>query len=172
MVNSKYYKVIEENNKLPYAYYILKIKWNVNNIIKKETNKNGFIIQKVSVINTTGIKGLPEEDYYEAWKVINGKIENVNNYEYDDIFSFYPDFMIEDCKSDSLGRNGIIKYECDIYWINSESIFYNLVELWNNDVVYACDLKSVYLKDINYRFKNSLFTRKFIHIINYGNKKR
>lgn len=171
MVNNKYFKILEENNNMPYAYYILKIKWNVKNIIGKDKNTDGYIVQKVCVTNTTGLNGLPEEEYYEAWKVVNGKIENPKKLDYDDIFSFYPSFLIEECKMDSLGKNGIINYKCNIYWINSKSKYYKLIELWNNEVLYACDLKSVYLKNIDYRFTNSLFTRNFIHIVNYNIKK-
>ena len=164
---SKYYEIIEEDNDKPYAYYCLKIRWNVLNIINNDINNNGYIVQKVNIINTTGLKGLPEEGYYEAWKVINGKIDNPKNYNYDDNFIFYDKMFINECRNISRGITGEITYLCEVFWINSNNMLYDEINLWKNDVLYAGDLKSIYESNFKYKFKNAIIYRQFSHKVKY-----
>lgn len=167
-MQKRYYKIIREDNDKPYAYYLLKILWNVDNIIN-DNCKNGYIVQKVNITNTTKIKGLDDIEYYEAWKVINGKVENIDNYDYDDIFMWYDSFTMDMCLEHSKGKKGEISYYCEVFWVSENNILYEEVNLWKKGIPLARDLKSILASEFKYDLGTPIFCRKFTHKVDYDN---
>ena len=73
-MNRNYYEIVECNNERKDANYCLKIKWNVKEI-SGYCNAEGFIVQRVELIDETGIISNYNGPYFEAWKVKDGKTE-------------------------------------------------------------------------------------------------
>lgn len=163
-MENKYYKIIEKDNDKPYAYYVQKIKWIVKNIID-DNCLDGYIVQKVKLVNNTKIRGIDDKEYFEAWKVNNGIIENETSY--DDCFMWYPSYLIEDCKENSKGKKGKIGYYCEVYWISKLNPLFNKVDLWGHEVPEALELKSIMANKIDFKIDKPLFIREFIHNVNY-----
>lgn len=172
-VVKNYYSIVEEDNDRPYAYYLQRIKWDLNKIVK-EYGKDGYIVQKVSFSNNTGIgiKVSYGEDYYEAWKVINGHME-YGDFKYDDEFSCgYPieiSEFLDGCKEDSIGKKGKIQYICEVYWVEMGGIEYEEVMKWKTGPIgnAARELPSIAVKDCKVIFKRLLQKRDFIHTVDY-----
>lgn len=172
----KYFEKKEYDNNKSFAYYILGINWIPQNIIDDE-EKNGYIVQKVRFLNTTGINMNREKNndikYYEAWKVENQKVVKQNPQDYDDEFSYGNKYILEDCIRNSLGKSGIIKYSSQVYWISEKNNLYNIVNQWEeNKVEMSNGLKSTYLKDCPELEKcQPIFKRAdFIHKVSFTQK--
>ena len=173
----EYFKEKEpkENNQ-PYAYYLLGIHWIPHNIIN-DGEKNGYIVQKVKFLNTTGIKinqdNKDDFEYYEAWKVENEKVVNMGQAEFDDAFLYGNKNVIGDCIRNSLGKIGIIKYSSQVYWISEKNKIYNIIDKWKeNKVKMSGGLKSEYVNECHELEKcKPIFNREdFIHEVNFCNK--
>ena len=159
----EYYKVRgKPDNDKPYAEYYLGINWLPKQIINDQYLK-GYIVQKVKIFNNTGIENISNIEYYEAWKVINGKIdyngkENIN---VDDAFSFFSEIDQSSTIKLSLGKCGIIKYDAVVYWINFKDPLYEKIDCWKyGGVREAGDLKSALVsKCPELALYNPIFTR-------------
>ena len=171
-----YYVVVEEDNSRPYAHYLYRIRWDLDRI-STDFGRDGYIVQRVSFCNDTGIdiKVSFEGDYYEAWKVINGKME----YEeagYDDEFSSgYPielEGFEEGCREDSIGKKGNIQYNCSVFWVDKGSNEYKEIMKWKKGAVgnAARDLPSISAKECKLVFKRLIQERHFTHNVNYMNE--
>lgn len=163
-------------NYRPYAYYSLGILWIPHNIIN-DGEKNGYIVQKVKFLNTTGIEINRENnddfEYYEAWKVENEKVVNMENAEFDDLFSYGNKYVIGDCIRNSLGKTGIIKYSSQVYWIGEKNKIYNIIDKWEEDrVPMSNGLKSVFVNECPEieNYKPIFYRDDFIHHVNFCNK--
>ncbi len=173
----EYFKEKEpkENNQ-PYAYYFWGIHWIPNNIIN-DGEKNGYIVQKVNFLNTTGIEinqdNKDDFEYYEAWKVENEKVVNMGQAKFDDEFSYGNKYIIGECIRNSLGKIGIIKYSSQVYWIGEKNKIYNIIDKWEeNKVKMSNGLKSEYVNECHELEKcKPLFSREdFIHKVNFCNR--
>lgn len=173
---SEYYKINPKNdidNDKPYAYYYLGIDWIPKAIINDKCN-DGYIVQKVTLTNTTGIINIPEKiDYYEAWQVENGQcVENGNN-EPDDKFSFADKCLTGEIISKSIGRVGEIKYSTEVYWISKVNELYKIVNDWKYGAVrLAGELKSILVEKCPELHKcTPVFERpEFVHKVSFLDK--
>lgn len=90
------------------------VKWNVENICGGQLD--GYILQHM----TTDIFG-EKSDYYEAWQVENGIVEQCVEdgkiCEHDDLWAFtYMNFICEDEVQDYMNKpNAVVKYGSKVY---------------------------------------------------------
>lgn len=174
---SEYYEIDPKNdvdNNKPFAYYCLGINWIPEAIINDRCN-DGYIVQKVNLTNTTGIRGIPEEiDYYEAWKVEKGQcIECRKNNESDDNFLFFGKYFIGEAIAKSIGKKGCIKYITEVYWISKINDLYKTVDEWERGTVsLAGELKSVLVENCSKLHKcTPVFKRpEFVHNVIFLDK--
>ena len=122
--------------------------------------RNGFIVQRVEVVDPYKLLTGYEKPYYEAWKVKQGEIcyyeESYN--EYDDSFSNCwngDSFGIEIAKETFSKKMEIykkktasVKYNCLVYWIEENSISSQVIQNWKRGeeigIMMAGKLKASY----------------------------
>lgn len=118
-----YYRVISCKDDVDH-----KIKWNVISIAK-EKFATGFVLQHMRI--KSNILSVKNEEYWEAWSVRNGQIEDDDN-SYDDNWSPIPSYFILECRSAiQSSKDGLICYDSEVYWIPKGTVAYNEVSLWN-----------------------------------------
>lgn len=171
-------------NDRPYASYCLRIEWIVENIIYGEC-QDGYIVQKVKISNDTGVSGIENKEYYEAWKVVSGKCEKNNNENYDDEYLGYfeskhsyegiPDPVVMGIVN-SIGKVGEIIYSAEVFWISKQDYVYEIVEDWTpGKVPEANQLKSEYVNECPEFSKHKpKFSNKrddFVHIVEFNDEK-
>lgn len=164
--------ITEEDNSKPYLYYIQAGYWNVKAIAKKQA-ACGYIVQEVIIINTTGILCIDKiEHYYEAWRVTNGRCEEYEDDNPDDTFRCGIAEMKDEMIKMSLGKSGVVKYECNVYWIDENDYHFDIVDTWQERTVnYAAKLKSIWadqcteLEDMK-----PIYEREFIHSVHFMEK--
>ena len=148
MTNEKYLTAVSS----PETYIDFKIKWNIS-AISGEKSQTGFIIQHMHI--DSHIDCVPGCDYWEAWHVTNGPIEQDNG-SYDDNWSPLPSFLIEDFRDEINASDGIIKYCSEVYWIPQDSDIYAVVSTWQREVVghagnlrmthqFSCDVEQYFV---------------------------
>ena len=167
-MESRYYKIIHEDNFEKYACYDLSIHWNVEEIAGK-SNANGFIVQEVDIKNTTSIKGLSDIAYYEAWKVENGNFIYHCEKEPDDSFA-WGNWCCKSMMTNSINKKGTITYKSKVFWVDRDSKLFVLIEKWKEETVFeAGKLKSVYKNDCNeFIHEYPVFIRPdFIHYVDF-----
>ena len=136
-MNEKYYTTIQLRNR----EFDLIINWNIP-VIAKGDNKTGFIIQHIII--ESHIDCIHDNDYWEAWQVINGDIEQGSAC-YDDSWSPIPSFLIAECADAINASDGLAIYRSNVYWIPRGSEIYNIVEQWHPDLQSpAQELKMTY----------------------------
>ncbi len=157
-----FFDIIDENNNLPYAAFYHKIKWNVT-AIAGHKNANGYIVQKVNYFDSLNISASCN-DYYEAWTVCDGICKDTNMLSYDDSFSLDALYDISPLKN-SLGKQGCIKYNTFVYWIDIKHELYKVVNSWNkNCTPMAGELKTIFENDCpEFKNVNPIFSRNFVH---------
>ena len=142
-VRERYYKELKGTDRVDH-----KIIWLTDSICGKD-NPNGFIAQHMII--TSHIDALKPNDYWEAWKVIDCKIEGSTGY--DDNWSPIPYMFIADYADEIIdSSDGKIEYYSRVYYIPATSPLYLDVEQWRPCTVHeAGDLRSVqiYDKDID-----------------------
>lgn len=167
----KFYDELENVNNKKFSYCCLKIKWIIPNIVKDREN-NGFIVQKVKFVNTTGIEKYEKQiEYYEAWKVKNFKIiEEDENIEEDDCFCISSKYLIFDSIKESLGKVGEFIFESEIFWINKSDKRYFEIDTWKrNGVKMAGKLKSILVEEYDGLYGCIPICKRpdFIHKVNF-----
>lgn len=168
-----YYKTIDDKNYFPFAYYLWQIKWISEKIIN-DGCINGYIVQKVKIINEANVIGLDNIEYYEAWKVSNGECENKDGKPFDDEFKWVNfNGELRFCIRNSIGKKGKITYQAKLYWISQKNTLYKEVESWKEGtVVQAGSLKSILVEDcLNIDFGIPIDERNFIHEVNFKDEK-
>ena len=117
-----YYEVIPSTDIVDH-----KIKWNVFNIAK-EKSATGYILQHIRI--TSNISTTKSDDYWEAWSVKNGQVED-SGFSYDDNWSPLPSFCVAECEEEILNSlDGVIQYESDVFWIPHTSYIYDEIHTW------------------------------------------
>lgn len=170
--DAKYYQIVNVDNSKPYLYYNLEIDWKVENIIDTDC-KDGYIVQKVKIINTTDIKDIKNIEYYEAWEVINGNCVGHKDSEYDDKFFWIGYDMIYYIIAKSIGKNGKIEYQSEVYWISKQNKLYEIVNKWRSqEVLEARKLKSILVENCpEFASCNPIFKRdNFVHKVIFDDK--
>lgn len=140
----------------PYACFHYGIKW-IPEDIAGYKNASGFIVQRIQIEAPLFLSGYPYKDYYEAWSVENGIVQyckEVKSNE-DDIFA-YPSEGI----GESVFTRGTIKYNADVYWIDKQSILYEVVNHWeynrieqarellkSSETFEECDVPAIFKRD-------------------------
>ena len=139
------YTIIKFDNARKNGNYSFQIKWNVD-YISGSKNAQGFIVQQVTVKDTTGLIKNYEGPYYEAWHVENGQTDSGS---YDDKFEMGADGFTDDYVAEgSKGLKGSIKYIADLYWIDAHDSMFYIVRKWRpNTVSMAQDLPAILQKD-------------------------
>lgn len=182
MRECEYYKEFDKDNDKPYAYYRLKTNWKTKNIINDKC-LDGYIVQKVKISNNTGISGIDNKEYYEAWKVVNGECEKSKKHDYDDKFANEEDEDDEILTNkfaiiiaNSIGKAGEIKYSSEIFWISKQHDLYKIVDEWQVGCVpESGNLKSILVvecKKFNeYKLEPICKRDDFIHRVNFVNEK-
>ena len=74
-MTSKYFNIVKDFKSSSNASYNLERTWNTKEISGYE-NANGYIVQKISF--QSNIAGATD-DYYEEWKVVNGRCKKMEN---------------------------------------------------------------------------------------------
>lgn len=188
-MNNSYFYISEpekknQSNDELFSYYYHSIKWDVKMICGAGTS--GYILQKVKILNTMPSIQLlfePEVDiernvvykeYYEAWRVVDRKIIYSDSFDdrddYDDIFLNKSKFFyLDDMLSESLGKEGIIAYTAEVYWIDINSSEYSIIDNWSNSVIEAGYLKSKLVKECAElkHLQTNLPIRNFTHYVNF-----
>lgn len=162
----RYYTVVNCDNDSPFAYYLLEINWNIEEIAGY-SNASGYIVQKVKISNTLGLKGLDNE-YFEAWPVENGKLKLDRSDLADDTFEW---LSPSDALSESVGKRGRITYNTQVFWVDRSDPLYNVPNSWEEGTVCeAGNLKSILAKDCK-EFERiaPAFEREFIHVVDFDN---
>lgn len=144
-----YKEVLPVINNNKFMYYDFRINWIPKDIINDNVS-NGYIVQKVKFINTTGIElnneQIEELEYYEAWKVENWKIIYNDGLDenYDDRFSGGSKYDKTGCIRNSLGKKGKVEYYSKVYWISVNNPLYKIVDSWDVGTISLADkLKSI-----------------------------
>lgn len=161
MMCERYYTV----RKLRNREFDLIINWNIPAIAKGE-NKTGFIIQHMRI--ESHIDCVQNNDYWEAWYVIDGNIEK-SSVRYDDSWSPIPSFWITECEDEIKSSDGLVIYRSKVYWIPKDSEVYNIVDQWQPDLQspaqelkmtyhFDCDVDAYFVCERNYtwQYKNIL----------------
>lgn len=115
----------------PYACFHYGIKW-IPEVIAGHKYANGYIVQRVRIEAPKFLFGFHCKDYYEAWAVENGIVtypEETSGSE-DDIFEYSSDGICE-----SLFKKGTIRYAADVFWIDTRSSLYSVVDQWEYNTV-------------------------------------
>lgn len=171
---SNYYKTIKIKNDFPFAYYLWQIKWIPEKIINDECI-NGYIVQKVKIIDEANVTGFDNTEYYEAWKVSNGECENEDGEPFDDEFKWVNfNGELRFCIRNSIGKTGKIIYQAKLYWISQKNVLYKEVDSWKKETVMTAgsSLKSIFAKDcLNIDFGIPIDERNFIHEVNFKDEK-
>lgn len=104
-----------------------KIKWNIFNITK-EAFATGYILQHMRI--NSNISAIHNDDYWEAWSVQHGQVDN-DGFSYDDNWSPIPYCLMIGFEDEILNSpNGLIQYESDVFWIPSSSCIYSEISSW------------------------------------------
>lgn len=141
-----YYTIKKESHDCSCAC-LLEINWNVAQITKGSID-DGFIVQKFSRIltphNILPVKDYCNISYFEAWSVINGKINyDANDVECDDRFCIGNSVNTSDEFFYSLGTKGRYKFLGEVFWIPSDSMLFSIIDKWEiKGVKQAGNLKS------------------------------
>ena len=125
-----YYIKIGEEHKESCMCNIM-INWNPKAISKNEAAYTEYSID------------IPQNtNYYEAWRVLEGKVKDRGNI-CDDIFSIGNDFQLFDLFKKCAGTSGRYEFTGDVFWIPDNHRLFNLVSSWNEwTVKEAAGLKS------------------------------
>ncbi len=141
------------------------------------TSNSGYIIQKVKYKDTVNFpitkEGFHNLDYYEAWKVSEGKIVYDIDENYDDNYTVGNPYAIQDAIKKSLGLKCEISYESEVYWINSLNPLVKEIDKWKSGAVsLAGKLKSILVSDFSKLNKyKPLFKRDiFKHVVDFNDK--
>lgn len=119
-----YFRVLDCTDDVDY-----KIKWNIPNIAKDDL-ATGFVLQHMRI--KSNISATKSEEYWEAWPVHNGQIEDAEN-SYDDNWSPIPSYLVTECRmAIQSSIDGLICYESDVYWIPIGSEAYEEISLWKS----------------------------------------
>lgn len=158
-----YYTKIGEEHKESCMCNIM-INWNPKAISKNEA-AYGFIVQHFtrSLITEYSIDIPQNTNYYEAWRVLEGKVKDRGNI-CDDIFSIGNDFQLFDLFKKCAGTSGRYEFTGDVFWIPDNHRLFNLVSSWDEwTVKEAAGLKSTYVCD-DFNLIEPVFSRiPFIH---------
>ena len=153
----KYY-FVGKKNETEYSACRFEIKWNVEQIADCE-KANGYIVQHFTRKEIpTNIITSNDEDYYEAWKVINGLIiysDGKTSSDFDDAFALGMNFVDEVSSEEladhvcrSAGTTGEIRFNGEVYWIPIDDELYSVVDKWENGaIICAGNLKATYKFD-------------------------
>lgn len=160
-MTSKYFNIVKDFKSSSNASYNLERTWNIKEISGYE-NANGYKVQKISF--QSNIAGATD-DYYEEWKVINGRCER-NGQEYDDHFTFDAGLIsFEDLENIS---TAFFKYKSQIFWVDIKSDIYEEISTWSKrNVIMAGDLQAIYVHDCNIDFGEPLETYSYNREYNF-----
>lgn len=165
----KYYRVLCCDNQRKYAYFRLGIKWNVS-VIANEACANGYIVQQLSFANDTKIRGIPDESYYEAWKVVNGECVDAKDDRWDDLFSWGCSGFLSESIKNSIGKSGAVVYKAQVYWVKEGTPLYSIVDKWEKNWLSAAgNLNSCFTEKCQtVNFGEPVFVRPdFIHQVEF-----
>lgn len=168
-MNSDIFIITHEVNDSPYLFYLHEGYWNVEKITNSK-NASGYIVQEVHITNDSGIDELPVKvDYFEAWRVISGKVEDFEVDNPDDSFKFGMEGMEEYLIKISMGHKGIIKYNTYVYWIEENDELFYLVDSWKpRTIKQAGKLKSATFDDYSDVFNLTIIgERRFEHEVSF-----
>lgn len=169
-----YYNVVHKIH-TKHAGCLYKIKWNVKEI-SKEDSANGYIVQRFKRYATPANIIQKDEEYYEAWKVLNGKVcsNDGKDYKYDDVYRIYitdenalgaSEELLESAIA-SIDTKGRFDFEGDVYWISNHDDLYSIVDGWGTEIAHAGNLQSSY-EFLELKEREPLFTRSFVHCWNF-----
>lgn len=124
---------------------------------------SGYIVQRVEIDDPQKLLYGYVDTYYEAWKVVNGKVvydDNGRILGYDDCFSnCYEGFLCDSVATDNhniLKDRGIsntyISYNCLVYWVDDNNQTSFEISKWTAGnqcgIVMAGELKASYIKPV------------------------
>ena len=105
----------------------IQIKWNVI-AIAGNSIATGYILQHMHI--RSHISCVSEDDYWEAWPVLEGCI-NRKNYKYDDNWSPIPACLVAYFAEEiNASSDGIIQYHSEVFWIPERTEAYEEVSQW------------------------------------------
>lgn len=167
-ISEKYYDIIECNNDRKDANYSLKIKWKIEKIAGY-SKAEGFVVQRVELLDETGIIPNYEGSYYEAWEIIEGKTKYTD---FDDEFrnglDNEIDIITDIVTENSRGKKGKIEYFSKVFWVDKSTATYNEVKQWKSTVTMANELPSVLESNCNLFIEaSSIFERQFCHYVDF-----
>lgn len=152
------YKVIESeiNDQGAYTH---QIKW----VIPIEFDKSGYIVQRVEIEDPCKLLPNYVKPYFEAWRIIDGKIYYDDNspIEHDDSFSnccddmktIFCEIAIENTQR-KMRENEVnstyVLYKCIVYWVDDADDCASKIHEWKkgneNNITMAGNLKASYEK--------------------------
>lgn len=142
-MNTDIFIITKEVNDEPYLYYLQEGYWNVEKISNRK-KASGYIVQEVHISNNSGISNISmTNDYFEAWRVIDGQVEDYEKDNPDDTFRFGIEGMEKFLIKISIGHQGIIKYDTSVYWVEQNTELFSIVNSWKTrTIAQAGKLKS------------------------------
>jgi len=163
----KYYTIINEYHDCSCAC-LLEINWNVEQITKTSTAE-GFIVQKftrkLTPHNILSVNEYCDISYFEAWRVKNGRVYyEDNNIKCDDRFCIGNPLNTSNEFFYSLDTKGHYVFSGEVFWIETGSSLYNIVDGWKIEgVKQAGKLKSSEEFDAIKTIQPLFEREKFIH---------
>lgn len=143
MNHNNYYTIIKETHK-EFWSFDLQIDWNVTEI-SGGSNANGYIVQHFRRTACPSQPLLEDVDYYEAWKVVNGRCLKEKRQICDDEFTVGCPFNSSEDIHHSLGTAGSFILQGDVFWIPKNSSLYVIVDNWSeHEVKCANGLKAAF----------------------------
>lgn len=139
----KYYTEIYEDHKKSCMFKLL-VNWKPEEIVGND-GKSGYIVQHfMRTLSASRDITIPHNtSYYEAWRVLDGKVANRDSFG-DDEFSIGNDFEYFDLFNKCVGTSGKYVLRGEVYWISESNPLYPMVDAWETNVKDAGGLKFSY----------------------------
>lgn len=140
------------------------INWNPVNISNSDM-ASGFIVQHFTreLITKFSIDIPKNANYYEAWEVVNGIVQDKGD-SCDDMFAIGNCMEYFELFKKCVGTSGRYEFKGDVFWIPVDHELYKIVDSWEKGTVNeAGGLKSIVSSEYFDKLKPLFSRNPFIH---------